>query len=310
MRDKIYLVGFLIAAGILLYLGHDLVRGNVIVAWGLTFAGTATAAVLVVVVYRFRTELEASRLELARKEAELSFAHKVQQALFPHQLPSGKGLEISATCVPARGISGDYYDVLELPGGSVALAIADISGKGISAAILMANLQALLRVLSPLASSPSDICSQLNHHLYKVTENTRFATLFYGEWHPQERRFRYVNAGHNPPFLLSGNGTLQLDRGGIPLGIMPASDYEIGEVRLQPGDVLVLYSDGITEAGLSEEKEFGTRRLSELVASCRGCAPAEIQARVMEAVKAWWEKEPEDDMTLVVARVMAQAEVP
>jgi sigma-B regulation protein RsbU (phosphoserine phosphatase) len=304
MRDKLYLAGFLLIAGLLLFLGRDTIRSSVVVTWGITFGGTTMAAVLLAVLYRFRLELRASRHELARKEAELSFALKVQQALFPREFPEGFGLEFSAVCIPARGISGDYYDVLPLPDGRLVLAIADISGKGISAAILMANLQALLRVVAPTASSPADACRKLNHHLHQVTDASRFATFFYAEWTAAERRLRYVNAGHNPPLVLGPSRGLSLDRGGIPLGIMPHYEYETGEVFLQRNDLLILYSDGITEAGLAEGEEFGEHRLQALVQEVQHKTVAEIRQRVIDAVRVWAGKDPEDDMTLVVVRML------
>ncbi len=308
MRDKLYLVGFLLAAGLLLFLGRDLIRSSVVIAWGVTFGGTTVVALLVLALYRFRVELEASRHELARKEAELSFALKVQQALFPREFPVGTGLEFAAICVPAAGISGDYYDVLQTPDGRVVFAIADISGKGISAAILMANLQALLRVLVPISSSPGEVCSKLNDHLHQVTDSTRFATFFYAEWTPPLRRLRYVNAGHNPPLLLgSGPGRL-LHHGGIPLGIMPDYTFETGETCLTPNDLLVLYSDGITEAGLREDREFGEERLASLVTSLQDRPVREIQSRIMDAVRTWTGKDPDDDMTLMVIRALPDVE--
>ncbi len=303
MRDKAYLIVFLLIAGFLLYLGRDLIRGSVLVAWALTFGGTATVAVLVISLYRFRMELAASRHELALKEAELSFARQVQQALLPRQLPSSYGLDFSAVCIPARGISGDYYDVLPLSDGRLVFAIADISGKGISAAILMANLQALLRATTPITQLPSEVCSRLNKHLHQVTDASKFATFFYAEWHQKERCLRYVNAGHNPPILLNSRTTQSLDHGGIPLGIMPDSKYETGERILRPGDLLVLYSDGITEAGLSNGEEFGEKRLIALLTSLRDKPLQEIQSSILQAVRAWSGKEPEDDVTLVVVRV-------
>lgn len=303
MREKAYLVGFLLAAVLLLYLGHDLIRGSILVSWGLSFAGTTTAVVLALTVYRFKVELAASRDELKRKEAELSFARQVQQALFPRQLPASGGLEFSAICIPASAVSGDYYDVFQLPDGRLVLAIADISGKGVSAAILMANLQALLRVVAGTCPSPGAVCSKLNAHLHAVTGAYWFATFFYAEWHPLERRLRYANAGHNNPVLSSDSLLRSLDHGGIPLGILPEYEFETGEVTLEPGDLIVLYSDGITEAGVREGKEFGESRLLSLVSANRQKPLGEIQDRILRAVHAWTGDEVEDDITLVLARI-------
>lgn len=302
MREKFYLTGFLLGAMLLLFLGHDLIRGSVLVSWGLSFAGTTLAMVFALTIYRFKLKLEASRDELKRKDAELSFARKVQQALFPRDLPASGGLEFAAVCLPASGVSGDYYDVFTLQDGRVAMAIADISGKGISAAILMANLQALLRVVAGTCDSPGAVCEKLNSHLHQVTNAFWFATFFYGEWHPLERRLSYVNAGHNNPVLCGDRSNKSLNHGGIPLGILPEYKFETGEVILQPGDLLVLYSDGITEAGAREGKEFGEARLHALIAANRGKPLGELQESILKAVRAWTGEEVEDDITLVLAR--------
>ncbi len=308
MRDKVYLVSFLLVAGLLLFLGRDLLQRSVLITWGLAFGGTTAVAVLLLFSYRLRLELQASRYELARKEAELNFALQVQKALFPKQLPCCEGLEFSAVCVPARGISGDYYDVVTLSSGRLAFAIADISGKGIPAAILMANLQAMLRIFANGNSSPRDVCQKLNHHLHQVIDASKFATFFYAEWHPQTRRLQYVNAGHNPPILLNAKGGERLRDGGLPLGIFPVTEFDMGEVTLRPGDLLVLYSDGVTEASAADGEEFGEGRLELLIAAHREKSVDEIQAQILEAVRSWSRKEPEDDMTLVIVRATGRAE--
>jgi sigma-B regulation protein RsbU (phosphoserine phosphatase) len=303
VRDKLYVIGFLVGAGVLLFLGRGVLPGAaVLLTWSLTFGGTAAAAVLGVVLYRLQLQLKASRLELARREAELNIAREVQQALFPRKLPAGDGLEFSAVCLPSAGISGDYYDVLVLPGGRLVFTIADISGKGVSAAILMANLQALLRVLAPSAAEPSAVCRQLNEHLHQVTDAAKFATLFYAEWNSRERCLNYVNAGHNAPLLL-GNGRFErLEQGGMPLGMFPAAKFDTGRICLKPGETLVLYSDGITEAATETGEEFGESRLEEVVKVNCGKPLAEIQAQVLQAVRKWSGSSPEDDMTLMLVR--------
>lgn len=301
-RDRFYLVGFLLGAGLLLFLGRNLLQGSVLVTWGLTFGGTTAVAVLVAALYRVRLELQASRHQLARKEAEINFAHEVQKALFPRQLPRSGGLEFAAVCIPARGISGDYYDVMHLPDGRLIFAIADISGKGISAAILMANLQAVLRTLTETIRLPGDVCSRLNHHLHQVTDASKFATFFYAEWDEKSQRLSYVNAGHNAPILFGSCHGRRLDEGGIPLGLFPDPGFQMGEVLLQSDDMLVLYSDGITEATSENGEEFGERRLEQVVADHCKESLAEIQQSVIKAVNEWSRKEPEDDMTLLIVR--------
>jgi sigma-B regulation protein RsbU (phosphoserine phosphatase) len=307
-RDKVYLVGFVVAAGLLLFLGRGLVQGSALATWGLTFGATTAVAVLLVTLYRVQLELQSSRRQLARKEAELSFALEVQQALFPHHLPESNGLEFAAVCIPARGISGDYYDVMQFPDGRLVFAIADISGKGISAAILMANVQALLRTLSETGLPPSEVCERLNRHLHQVTDASKFATFFYAEWRASERRLRYVNAGHCSPVLLGSLCGRQLSEGGFPLGMFPTAVFQTGEVLLQAGDLLVLYSDGITEATSKTGDEFGDERLHNEIEKRSTRPLAEIQTVVLEAVRDWAGDELEDDMTLLMVRAIEAEE--
>jgi sigma-B regulation protein RsbU (phosphoserine phosphatase) len=307
-RDKVYLIGFLVGAGLLLFLGRGLVQSSALATWGLTFGATTAVAVLLVSLYRVQLQLQASRRQLARKEAELSFAHEVQLALFPRCLPSDDGLEFSAVCIPARGISGDYYDVMQFADGRLAFAIADISGKGISAAILMANVQALLRTLSETGIPPAEVCKRLNYHLHQVTDDSKFATFFYAEWSRAERVLSYVNAGHYAPVLLGSSRGRQLDEGGVPLGLFPCSEFKTGQLTLQPGDLLALYSDGITEATSKSGEEFGDGRLQAEIEKHSDAPLAEIQAAVLEAVRAWAGDELEDDMTLLVVRAIEAKE--
>lgn len=302
MRDKIYLAALLTGAGLLLFLGRDLLTRSVLLAWGLTFGGTTAVSILVVVLYRVQAQLSASRHELARKEAELHFALEVQKALFPRRFPRDGGLEFSGVCIPAQGISGDYYDVLRFSDGRVAFAIADISGKGISAAILMANLQALLRTHAPTSQTPAHLCARLNDHLHDVMDESKFATFFYADWDPRKRLLRYVNAGHNVPITLGSVGEMRLTLGGYPLGIFPGVEFEIGEATLQTGDLLVLYSDGITEATSPSGVEFGEERLRTLLEQHFRDSLVETQKLVIETVLAWSGREPHDDMTLVMVR--------
>jgi phosphoserine phosphatase RsbU/P len=308
MRDKIYLAGFLLASGVLLYAGRGLLARSALVTWSLTFAGTTAAAVLGMALYQVQHELLASRRELARKEAELNFAREVQQALFPRQFPADSGLEFSAVCVPAAGISGDYYDIVELRDGRLAFAVADVSGKGLSAALLMSNVHAGLHLLVEAGHSPAELCGQLNRHLCRFTEAHRFATLFYGEWERAGRRLTYVNAGHAAPIVEGARGRQRLECGGLPIGLDPNSEFQAGTIALEPGDLVVLYSDGITEAGVLEAEPFGESRLEALIAAHRHKPLGEIQREVLAAVRGWSGREPEDDVTLLLVRATAAAQ--
>ena len=306
MRERLYLAGFLVVAGVLLYVGRGLLQDSILVTWALTFGGTTAAGVLGMALYRVQLELRASRHELARKQAELNFAREVQEALFPREFPAGGGLEFSAVCLPASGISGDYYDVMTIAEGRLAFAIADISGKGISAAILMSNLHAVLRTLAAAGNSPCAICRQLNRHLREVTGGYRFATLFYAEWNSAEQTLRYINAGHNAPILLGVNGVRRLQAGCPPIGIMTEGEYHEEYLAFQPGDTLVLFSDGVTEAGQAKDNEFGESRLEALVVAARKDPLARIQERVLAALRDWAGSELEDDATLLLVRARGE----
>jgi sigma-B regulation protein RsbU (phosphoserine phosphatase) len=308
MRDRIYLVVCLAGAGLLLYLGRGLIAMSAYATFGLTFAGTTAAAVLGTVLYRVQLELRASRHELARKEAELNFALEVQQALFPKQFPADGGLVFSAVCVPARVIGGDYYDVLERRDGRLAFAIADISGKGIPAAILMSNVHAVLRTLFDAGLPAGELCTQLNRHLHRVTEGTKFATAFYAEWNELDRCLTYVNAAHPAPILLGSCSGERLQTSGPPLGVFPNTEFQVGRLVLQPGDTMVLFSDGITDAGESSERQFGQARLEATVKEHCEEPLDQIRQHILTAVRDWAGEEVEDDMTLLLIRARSQKE--
>lgn len=304
MRDRAYLVLFLIVAGLLIYAGHDYLTRSVVVTSALAFTGTVGVALMGTSLYRVQQELRASRTELARKQAELSFALEVQRALFPQAFPADSGLEFSAVCVPASGISGDYYDVLPATDGRVVFAVGDISGKGISAAILMSNVHAVLRILASRNLPPCEVLSQLNDHLYRITDQSRFATFFYGEWNSRQRVLKYINAGHTIPPLFQQQARKRLDVGGYPLGMFERNEFEVGEAALQPGDLVAVYSDGVTEACSRTGEQFGDHRLEALIASSLHKTLAEIQSDVLSAVRNWAGPDPEDDMTLLLVRAV------
>ncbi|HUV14302.1 MAG TPA: PP2C family protein-serine/threonine phosphatase [Acidobacteriota bacterium] len=306
LRGNVYLMGFLSALVGLLFVGRDQLPSSTLLIWGLTFGGTTAVAVLLVSLYRVRVELKESRHELATKAAELNFAREVQTAIFPTEFPRDTGLSFSAVCKPAQGISGDFYDIFRCPDGRIVVAVADVSGKGVSAAILMANLQARLRVHAERNADLSEVSYTLNNDLYAVTEQAKFATAFVAQWHPELRRLDYVNAGHSTPVLLSSANSGELNRGGTPFGMFPGVAYEFGNVELRTSDVLVLYSDGITEAAGSDGEEFGFGRLIEVVTNSRSKSTEETRESILTAVEQWAGREQDDDMTLVVVKVEKQ----
>jgi sigma-B regulation protein RsbU (phosphoserine phosphatase) len=243
-----------------------------------------------------------------RLENEISIAREVQDQLFPRILPHVPGVEIEAICKAAREVSGDYYDFIQLSPTHLAIAIADISGKGISAALLMASLQAALRsqVLVPGSEtlSTAELVSRLNKHLVRNTGDDRFATFFIAVYDCATRNLRYTNAGHLPSFLISRDSALHLDQGGMVLGVVEDYCYEEGAVTVPPDALLVGYSDGLVEPENVYGEEFGIRRLQQAAVAVQNGSPQSVAESLMSAAEEWaGTPEQADDMTVIVARL-------
>jgi len=243
-----------------------------------------------------------------RLENEISIAREVQDQLFPRILPQVPGVEIEAICKAAREVSGDYYDFIQLSPTHMAIAIADISGKGISAALLMASLQAALRsqvlVDGSEHMSTAELVSRLNKHLVRNTGDDRFATFFIAVYDSASRNLRYTNAGHLPSFLICKDSALQLDKGGMVLGVVEDYLYEEGSVIVAPDSLLVGYSDGLVEPENVYGEEFGIRRLQQAAVHVQGASPHVVAESLMTAAEEWaGTPEQADDMTVIVARL-------
>ena len=243
-----------------------------------------------------------------RLENEISIAREVQDQLFPRTLPQVPGVEIEAICKAARAVSGDYYDFIQLSPTHLAIAIADISGKGISAALLMASLQAALRsqvlVAGSETMSTAELVSRLNKHLVRNTGDDRFATFFIAVYDSGTRNLRYTNAGHLPSFLISKDSALHLDKGGMVLGVVEDYCYEEGAVLVPPDSMLVGYSDGLIEPENVYGEEFGIRRLQQAAVHVQGATPKVVAESLMTAAEEWaGTPEQADDMTVIVARL-------
>ena len=241
-----------------------------------------------------------------RLENEISIAREVQNQLFPSTLPSVPGVEIEAICKAARSVSGDYYDFIQL--SPTHIAIADISGKGISAALLMASLQAALRSQMLTEGSErlsmAELVSRLNKHLVRNTGDDRFATFFIATYDSATRTLRYTNAGHLPAFLICKGGSEKLDIGGMVLGVMEDYVYEEGSLIVSPDSLLIGYSDGLIEPENVYGEEFGIRRLQEAAVHMQGAAPLMVAESLMAAAEEWaGTPEQADDMTVIVARL-------
>jgi len=243
-----------------------------------------------------------------RLENEISIAREVQNQLFPQRMPSVPGVEIEAICKAARTVSGDYYDFIQLSETRIAIAIADISGKGISAALLMASLQAALRsqLLAPGSESMStaELVSRLNRHLVRNTGDDRFATFFVAVYDSATRLLRYTNAGHLPSFCICGDHAIYLDKGGMVLGVFEDYAYEEGSEAVPPDAILVGYSDGLVEPENVYGEEFGIQRLRDAAIRLNASSPRAIAQGMMQSAEEWaGTPEQADDMTVIVARM-------
>jgi serine phosphatase RsbU (regulator of sigma subunit)/pSer/pThr/pTyr-binding forkhead associated (FHA) protein len=238
-----------------------------------------------------------------RLDAELTIATEIQNGLFPSDIPEISGYDLSAFNRPCTEVGGDYYDIIDL-GGRIGIAIADVAGKGIGAAMLMSNLQALLRLRATEISDPAELLTKLNSDLVGRVGESRFITCFYLVLDPVENKIRYSNAGHNPPMLCcSGSVVSVLEVSGMPLGILPDISYETSETDIGSGDVLLLYSDGITECMNKAGDLFGEVRLKDvLIESYRSDAHG-VRGAIFSAVDTFRQEEPySDDMTLIVLK--------
>ena len=254
--------------------------------------------------------LVAETREKERLQKELAIARQVQESLFPARIPELRGAQLAATCQPARLVSGDLYDLIPLGENRVGLLCADVAGKGISAALLVSSLQAIIRMTLRMGGDaagtrPSELVALLNSQLCDRMPTNRFITLFWAEYDTEQRLLRYTNAGHNPPLLFHGDSKtpIRLEAGGIPVGMFAAAQYEEHEMELPPGSLLAVYTDGIPEALNPSEEEFGDDKWEDLCRAHSSATAGEFINQVTEALKNWVsEAEQFDDMTLVVLK--------
>jgi sigma-B regulation protein RsbU (phosphoserine phosphatase) len=256
--------------------------------------------------------------EKERLQSELEIAREVQNQLFPRSLPASNTLELAAMCVPARLVSGDYYDYMNLEAPQLAFAIGDVAGKGISAALLMATVQSTMRAqlragrdFAPTAGngghrlplSTASLVSRLNQQLFAFTSPEKFATFYFALYDDVTGMLTYTNAGHLPPILVRNGNATRLDVTGTVIGAFAFSEYGESSVRLDPGDLLVGFTDGVTEPENEFGEMFGEDRLSELIVKHAARETGEIITAVMESVRQWTgSPELQDDMTLLLAR--------
>jgi len=246
-------------------------------------------------------ETESRALQLHQEDFER--AREIQQALMPVTLPQIQGCELAAGCQPARMVGGDYFDAIRLGDARAAIAIGDVSGKGMAAALLMSNLQAIVRAFAPGELAPNELCAKANQLIAANVAPGKYITFFYAVIDTARMRLDYCNAGHNPPILRRRDGTLEwLREGGPVLGVLPTAPYAAGSVELRSGDCLVLYTDGITEAYNAADEEFGEERLIRALDQPAGVAE-ESRQRIMVAVTEFSNGNFHDDATMMIASV-------
>ncbi len=253
-----------------------------------------------------KTFLLEERIDKERMEEELAIAKSIQRGLLPDPIPKVKGVDLAASTLSSREVGGDYFDIAATPDGSTIFAIGDVTGKGVPAALLMANLQSMLHVLLPVDIELSEATERINDLIFKNTPSDKFITFFWGKYFPGKNIFRYVNAGHNPPLMLrNGSSSLEeLTEGGLLLGAMETiSPYEQKEFTLHSGDLLVFYTDGVNEAMNRKQEEFGEERLYRLILQNRELSPNELMEKIIAEVREFADDKLGDDLTLLIFRV-------
>lgn len=261
----------------------------------------ALAAEAAVVIENARLYQEAVQAERAAQE--LRIASEIQRGLLPPSSFVSPAIELAASTTPCREVGGDLFDYVPREDGALSFAVADVAGKGTSAALLTAVVQGLLAGDADSVVAPSDVCSRLNKTLCRRAVASKFVTVFYGELTPA-KLLTFCNAGHNAPFLITAHGSHRLETGGTVIGLFDTSQYESGSMPVESGDVLVVFSDGVTEAVDRAGEEFGDERLAACLADAHGRTAADVLSAIQKAVSRFAGTEPaRDDMTVMVLRI-------
>jgi phosphoserine phosphatase RsbU/P len=248
-------------------------------------------------------EARADRRRDQKQQRELEEARLIQRGLLPTTVPQMAGMQLAVAWQPANGVGGDCFDTLTF-GDTLGISIADIAGKGLPAALLMSNLQAAVRAFAQESVPPSSICGSVNRLLCRNMASGRFATFFFGRIDRPAHRIVYANAGHNPPLVVRASGAVErLTEGGMVLGVFPDSTYEQGEAAVEPGDRMVFYTDGITEARSPEGEEYGEEKLAAAVLACRTQPADEMKDALLADVNAFTGGKFDDDATLIVVGI-------
>ncbi len=290
-------------------LGHLLLTG-----WKMPFLITLVYGVINFLYSKTKARLERRNVELQQmvqtgavrleiQEQELQRAREIQQSLLPKEIPQLPGIALATAWRPARAVGGDYFDVLRLDGNRLAICIADVSGKGVPAALLMANVQASLRASVRDLDSPARVCSIMNGMLCESIAANKFVSFFCGVLDASTRVFCYCNAGHPYPILVSAGATRTLEQGGAVLGVFPSWNYHDSSVNLKSGDRLLLFTDGITEAEDAQGDEFGVERVAAFGKVHAASSASELNEQLLAQVSDFCGAQFQDDATLVVLAV-------
>jgi sigma-B regulation protein RsbU (phosphoserine phosphatase) len=246
-------------------------------------------------------------VEQEKLRRELQVASEVQMRLFPQKSPETASISCAGLCIPARGVGGDYYDFLDLGSGVTGIALADVAGKGIAAAIIMSVVQASLRSLAETnAESLADLAARINRLLHRSTGSSSYATFFYSQYDESTRVLRYVNAGHNPPYVWrQRDGSIEeLSAGGMIIGMFAQARYEEAAITLEPGDVLMAFSDGVSEAHNPTGEEFSEDRVKEVLARTAPLPVSEMSAQILAELRQWMANaEQYDDLTFLLMKI-------
>ena len=249
--------------------------------------------------------------ERRRLESDLELSAKVQQALLPQQAPDIPGLQLAAFSQPARIVSGDYFDFFQFKDGSFGLVVGDVVDKGMAASLLMASLQASLRIIVPESSQPAEVAERLDDLFQHNVRLSQFVTLFLGRFDPKRRTLSYCNAGHNPPLLYrpsadETDAVRWLLPTGAAIGLIEGNQFETETVQLAPGDVLLLYTDGVTEARNPQGEEYGRARMLETARQTASMSARELVRGLRRQLQDFTSGQPPaDDVTIVACKVQA-----
>jgi sigma-B regulation protein RsbU (phosphoserine phosphatase) len=239
--------------------------------------------------------------------SDLKAAHEIQKKLQPEKIPALEGVEIAGLQIPCKEIGGDYYDVIELAKNRVAVLVADVSGKGISGALVMSNLQSVVRTLAPKMTRPSKLFPELSRAVAKIASTGKFVTLYYGILDLATKKFLYGNAGHNYPILCRADGnTSELSEGGLFLGPFPDATWEDTEIQLKSGDLLFIYTDGVTEAAIEKtDEQFGEERLKTYLTENCSWSPGQINQSLVGTLRDFSRSDQfDDDVTILTVKIL------